>query len=881
MENEQLWHTMSVESVEATLKTEKSGIKTEEAKRRLEEIGPNILQEKKGPSALRIFAEQFKNYLIIILIAATIIALFLEDFTDALVIAVVVILNTILGFYQEYRAEKSIEALKKLTAPKAIVIRGGHETEIPASELVPGDLVLIETGDRVPADVRLSESTSLEIDESILTGESIPVKKRIERLEAKTLPVADRNNMAYMSTIVTRGRGNGYVVSTGMKTEIGRIAELLQTVEKEETPLQIKLKDLAKKLTYAVILICIIVFATGILREGKIFDMFLAAVGLAVAAIPESLPAVVTITLALGVQRMAKRNAVIRKLPAVETLGSATIICSDKTGTFTKNEMTVRKLYTNNTTYDITNVGYQPKGEFYHDNSKVNPKETPSLNLLLTIGALCNNAKLEKNENWHIIGDPTEGALIVAAEKAGIKQKEISEQYPRIGEIPFESERKIMSTIHKTPKGKKIAYIKGAAEIILNHSNTTYNDGQIKKLTNKDKEELLKSNQKMASDALRVLAMAYKEIPDQYQEYTPQNVENDLTFVGFEGMLDPPREEAIIAVQTSKKAGIKVVMITGDNEHTAKSIARKLGLLEANSKLITGEQLEKMTDTQLDKTVQEIAVYARVSPEHKLRIVNSLKKQNHIVAMTGDGINDAPALRQADIGVAMGITGTDVAKEASEMILVDDNFASSVAAVEEGRTIYNNIKKTIYYLLSTNVGEILTIFIGLMIGLPIPVIAVQILWINLVTDSFPALALAVDPAEAGIMLRHPRDPREPVITRRMFYNMAAVGTVMCVSTLLLYAFALGVFSPFGVDYANLELARTIAFTNLVFLQLFNAFNTRSRRESIFKIGFFSKRDLFLGGGVSVVLQFAGGYLDSESTRLKSRHLLKFFSLLFF
>ncbi|MFB0560173.1 MAG: calcium-transporting P-type ATPase, PMR1-type [Candidatus Lokiarchaeia archaeon] len=856
---------MNVESVETALKTGNSGIKTEVVKSRLEEFGPNILQEKKGPSALRIFAEQFKNYLIIILIAATIIAIFLGDFTDALVISVVIILNTLLGFYQEYRAEKSIEALKKLTAPKAIVVREGHQEEIPASELVPGDLVLIETGDRVPADVRISESTSLEIDESILTGESIPVKKRIEQLEVKNLPVADRNNMAYMSTIVTRGRGNGYVVSTGMKTEIGRIAELLQTVEKEETPLQIKLKDLAKKLTYAVIIICLIVFLTGILREGDIFDMFLAAVGLAVAAIPESLPAVVTITLALGVQRMAKRNAVIRKLPAVETLGSATIICSDKTGTFTKNEMTVRKIYTNNNIFDVTNVGYQPKGEFYQDNSKVNPQEIPSLKLLLTIGTLCNNAKLEKKENWHIIGDPTEGALIVAAEKAGIKQKELNKQFPRIGEIPFESERKIMSTIHETPEGTKIAYIKGAAEIVLNKSSRIYSDGQIRELTSKEKEELLKINQNMASDALRVLAMAYRELPDEYQEYTPENVENKLIFVGFEGMLDPPREEALIAVQTSKKAGIRVVMITGDNEFTAKSIARKLGLLERDGKLLTGTELENMSDTQLDNAVQEVAVYARVSPEHKLRIVKSLKKKNHIVAMSGDGVNDAPALRKADIGVAMGITGTDVAKEASDMILVDDNFASSVAAVEEGRTIYNNIKKTIYYLLSTNVGEILTIFIGLIIGLPIPVIAVQILWINLVTDSFPALALAVDPEEAGIMLRRPRDPGEPVITRRMFYNMVAVGTLMCVTTLLLYAFALGVFSPFGIDYAELETARTIAFTNLVFLQLFNAFNSRSRRESIFKIGWFSNKYLILGTVISLVLQLAVVYLPPLQT----------------
>jgi Ca2+-transporting ATPase len=865
LENEPTWHTMSIESVEAALKTGRSGITPEEAKLRLEEFGPNILREKKGPSALMIFASQFKNYLILVLVAAAIIALFLGDFTDALVITIVIILNALLGFFQEYRAEKSIEALKKLTAPHAIVIRGGRQEEILASELVPGDLVLIETGERVPADIRLLESASLEIDEAILTGESIPAKKKAERLEEKRLPIADRKNMAFMGTIITRGRGNGYVVSTGMRTEIGRIAELIQTVETEETPLQVKLKDLAKKLTYAVIVICVIVFITGTLREGHIFDMFLNAVGLAVAAIPESLPAVVTITLALGVQRMAKRNAVIRKLPAVQTLGSATIICSDKTGTFTRNEMTVRKLYANNSTFEVTNVGYEPKGKFYHNNSIIDPKQIPSLKLLLTIGALCNNAKLEKNGNWHVIGDPTEGALIVAAEKAGIKQEEIAKEFPRIGELPFESERKIMSTIHKTPQGKKVAYVKGAPEVILNLSSSIYSDGNVRELSVDEKKEILKINQEMAGNALRVLAMAYKELPDEEQEYTPENVEKNLIFVGFEAMLDPPREEAISAVQKTKKAGIKVVMITGDNEFTARAIAKELGLLEGDSKVVTGAELDSMSDADLDNIIQDVAVFARVSPEHKLRIVNSLKKKNHIVAMTGDGVNDAPALRKADIGVAMGITGTDVAKEASEMILTDDNFASSVAAIEEGRVIYYNIKKTIYYLLSTNVGEILTIFIGLIIGLPIPVIAVQILWINLVTDSFPALALSVDPPEEDVMLRPPRDPQEPVITRRMFYNMIIVGVVMCVSTLLLFSFALGVFSPLGISYSNLDKARTIAFTNLVLLQLFNALNTRSRRESLFKIGLFSNKYLVLGIIISVILQLAVVYLPPLQT----------------
>ncbi|MEM3593134.1 MAG: calcium-transporting P-type ATPase, PMR1-type [Candidatus Jordarchaeaceae archaeon] len=852
---------MSVEKVETLLKTGTSGISKEEAKLRFQAFGPNILQEKKKSSALRIFAEQFRNYLILVLVIAAIIALFLGDITDSLVIFVVIILNAILGFYQEYRAEKSIEALKKLTAPRAVVIRGGDEEIILASELVPGDLVLLETGERVPADIRLSECTSLEIDESLLTGESIPVKKTDERLEIKNLPIAERRNMAYMGTTITRGRGRGYVVSTGMKTEIGKIAELIQTVESEPTPLQVRLKDLAKKLTYIVIIICLIVFLTGTLRGGSIFDMFLNSVGLAVAAIPESLPAVVTITLALGVQRMAKRNAIIRKLPAVETLGSVTIICSDKTGTFTRNEMTVRKIYTNNNMFDITNVGYEPKGEFYNNKSKINPNEYPNLILALKIGALCNNAKLEKNEKWHIIGDPTEGALIVAAEKAGIKHAEITKQFPRIGEVPFESERKLMSTIHNTPDGKIVAYVKGAAEVVLNLSSTICSDGRVKKLTDEEKEEILKINKEMASKALRVLAVAYRELPDTYQEYTSENVENNLTFVGLVAMLDPPREEAVEAVQKCKKAGIKVVMITGDNEFTANAIANELGLLEEGGKTLTGAELDDMSDVELNKIVHEVTVYARVSPEHKLRIVNALKKKGHIVSMTGDGVNDAPALRKADIGVAMGITGTDVAKEASEMILADDNFASCVAAVEEGRKIYSNIKKTIYYLLSTNIGEILVIFIGLLIGLPIPIIAVQILWINLVTDSFPALALSVDPAEIDIMSYPPRNPKEPIITKRMIYNMSIVAIVMCVSTLLLYSLALGAFSPLGISYSSLDTARTIAFTNMVFLQLLHSFIVHNQKESILKIRkTFSNKYLILATIISVILQLAVIYV---------------------
>lgn len=865
LESEQIFHTMSVERVETSLKTGPSGISKEEAKRRLQEFGPNILQEKKGPSALKIFAEQFKNYLILVLVVAAIIAIFLGDVTDSLVIWVVIVLNAILGFYQEYRAEKSIEALKELTAPRAIVVREGDEETIMASELVPGDLVLLETGERVPADIRLSECASLEIDESLLTGESVPVKKIVERLEIKNIPIAERKNMAYMGTTVTRGRGRGYVVSTGMKTEIGRVAELIQAVETEQTPLQVKLKDLAKKLTYIVVIICLIVFFTGTLREGNIFEMFLNSVGLAVAAIPESLPAVVTITLALGVQRMAKRNAIIRKLPTVETLGSATIICSDKTGTFTKNEMTVRKIYTNNNVFDVTNVGYEPKGEFYNNKSKINPSKNPSLSLALKIGALCNNAKLEKNEKWHIIGDPTEGSLIVVAEKAGIKHEELNKQFSRIGEIPFESERKLMSTIHKTPDGKEVAYVKGAAEVILSLSNTLYSDGQVKKLTDEEKEEILKINQEMASKALRVLAVAYKELPNTCQEYTPENVENNLTFVGLMGMLDPPREEAIEAVQKCKKAGIKVVMITGDNEFTANAVARELGLIEEDGKTLTGAELENMSDKELDEIVQEVNIYARVSPEHKLRIVNSLKKKNHIVAMTGDGVNDAPALRKADIGVAMGITGTDVAKEASDMILADDNFASCVAAVEEGRKIYSNIKKTVYYLLSTNIGEILIIFIGLLIGLPIPIVAVQILWINLVTDSFPALSLSVDIAEADIMLHPPRNPKEPVITKRMIYNMSVVAAVMCVSTLLLYSAALGVFSPLGVSYSNLDTARTIAFTNMVFLQLVHTFIVHNQKESIFRKGTFSNKYIILATLISALLQLAVIYVPQLQT----------------
>jgi Ca2+-transporting ATPase len=830
-----MYYNQEIKEVFKELNSSMSGLSEEEAKKRLEKYGPNEIKEKKSVSPLKIFFSQFNSFIVYILIAALVISLLIGEKIDAIVIAIILLLNAVLGFTQEFRAEKSIAALKKLASLKARVIRNNRQQEINAINLVPGDIILLETGDKIPADSRIFELINLQTQEAALTGESLPIKKELRVLKDK-IPIADQKNMLFSGTIVTNGKGKAIVTRTGMNTEIGKIAGLIQEVKQELTPLQIKLEQLGRWLGVLTIVISIIVFLGGVLKGKDVMEFFLVAVSLAVAAIPEGLPAVVTISLALGTQRMIKRHALIRKLPSVETLGSTTVICTDKTGTLTCNEMTVKKIFTNNKIIDVTGSGYSTKGEFLFNNKKINTKE---IELLLQIGTLNNDAILSDST---IIGDPTEGSLVVSAAKIGLKKDDLERKYPRIYEISFSSERKIMTTVHKINKGK-IAYTKGAPEVVLNLCNKIIINNKIKKLDKKEKEEILEINKKFASQALRVLGFAYKKLKNGKEK----DIERDMIFVGLQGMIDPPRDEIKQAINKCKKAGIKVIMITGDYELTAKAIAKEVGL-EGNS--LTGKELDNIQD--LEKIVEDITIYARVNPEHKIKIVSALKKKGHVVAMTGDGINDAPALKKADIGIAMGITGTDVAKEASAMILTDDNFASIVNAVEEGRGIYDNIKKFVEYLLSSNLGEILTIFIAIMLFVNsegkvlLPLIAIQILWVNLITDGLPAVALSIDPPDPNIMERKPRKTKERILSNEIIVRMILIGILMMFGTLFLFK----LYNP----EENIRYAQTIAFSTLMMFQMFNVLNCRSENNSLFKIGIFSNKYLIGAIITSIVMQ---------------------------
>ncbi len=826
----------------------------------MKEYGENTLKEKEEASVLRLFLSQFKSMLIIILIVASIISALLGELIDAVVIIFTVFLAGVLSFVQEYRAEKSIELLKSLTSPEASVIRDGAEKKIPSQKLVPGDLILIQTGDRIPADARVIKEFNLKIDESSLTGESVPVKKSIEALPSET-PEADRINMVYAGTAVTYGRGSAVVTATGMETAFGELAGLLGTIERERTPLQESLDKFGRWIGIATLIIVAFVAMLGVFYGFPLLDMFLWGVALAVAAIPEALPAVVTVGLGLGVRRMVKRHALVRKLPSVETLGATNVICSDKTGTLTQNKMTVERIYVNGQVLKVTGGGYSPEGEFFSEDKTV-ATDNMHLHVLLLGSALCNDAGLlEKNGNWEIKGDPTEAALVVAAAKAGLHKGDLDKKYPRLGEIPFSSERKRMTTFNELERDSDsfpvkgiVAFSKGAPEVILNSCTKILLDGKIRPLSSELRQEILGKVREMADQALRVMALSFCPLDEETSlekvssaEMTAEEIEEDMVFSGLMGMRDPPREEVKIAIQTCADAGIKTVMITGDHKVTASAIAKELGILKENDLTLTGSELDSLEDREFEEKVERVSVYARVYPTHKLRVVEALKKKGYVVAMTGDGVNDAPALKAADIGIAMGITGTDVSKEASGMILTDDNFASIVAAVEEGRNIFKNIKNFITYGLSAHTGEVLIVLICILGWQILPLLAVQILWINLITDGLPPMALSVEPPDGGIMKQKPRNVEAGLITRREIAAGLGLGGLIALQALIVLVWALDRDFP-------IEKLQTLIFTLVVFSEMFNAFNWRSDRYSIFSLGLFTNRPLVYAVLTTVILQ---------------------------
>ena len=851
--NSRDWHTQTSDELETTLQSNLDrGLAERDAQQRLAKQGPNELPEAPPVSALTLLLGQFTSVIIWVLIGAAVISGLLQEWVDASAILAIVLLNAALGFVQEYRAEQSIGALKKLSITMARVIREGVNRSIPARELVPGDLIQIEAGDRVPADSRVVYATGFQTQEASLTGESTPVAKSAEPIPQTEVPLGDRHNMLFMGTIVVSGKGRALVTATGAQTELGKIAALIHReaqAEQEETPLQRRLEHLGHTLLWLSLGIVVVVFLLGALRGVPLVTMFLTAVSLAVAAIPEGLPAVVTITLALGVTRMVQRHALIRRLPAVETLGSTTVICSDKTGTLTKNEMTVTTLYQGGGIFTVTGEGYAPVGGIRSDSAPMTPALKPGLTTLLRASVLCNGAELQRESlTWHIVGDPTEGALLVAAAKAGLTNNHLEQENSWLGEVPFDSERKKMTVVRQTPSGP-VAFVKGAPDVLLRDSQAWLTGGgEIQPLTDAIRQEITATNQRLASQALRILGVAMRPLDRTPDVYEAKSLEHDLVFLGLVGMKDPIRPEAKAAVEVCRAAGIRTVMITGDHKDTAVAIAKELGIMELDKQAISGAELNQMSDDELRDRVKAAAVYARVTAEHKLRVVRAWKQQGAVVAMTGDGVNDAPALKAADIGVAMGITGTDVTKEAADMVVTDDNFASIAAAVEEGRAIYDNIRKSVYYLLSCNISEILLMLLATLFGLPLPLLPVQLLWINLVTDGLPALALAVDPAEADLMQRPPRPPQEQFLTRASLLRLFVQGTFIAVITLLTFLYCL-----YGMDL-NLDRARTLTFTVMVLAQLFHALNNRSENRSIFALGLWTNKPLLATVGLSALLQ---------------------------
>lgn len=909
----QEFHAVTAEETLKHLEVHEEGLTSVEAEKRLTQHGLNQLSEAPRPGFLAMLWDQLNNFVVILLIVASVISALLGDYVEAIAIMAIVVLNAILGIIQEQRAEQALAALKKLAAPEAQVLRDGSRKSIPAYNLVPGDIVFLEAGNFIPADLRLLEAVNLRVEEASLTGESLPVQKNAATVLEKNVPLGDRKNTAFMGTVVSYGRGRGVVTSTGMNTQLGLIASMLQNVEAEETPLQRRLDNLGKSLSIGSLILVFVVFLVALINytdigglfstpieyfkefAGEITEVFIIAISLAIAAVPEGLPAVVTISLALGMREMIQRHALIRKLSSVETLGSATTICSDKTGTLTQNEMTVTRIWADGQLLSISGAGYTPKGDFTDGGTVVDAKQYPAILSTLWLGVLNNDSEIEitgesdSQQTYRIVGDPTEGALLVAAAKAGAIHVEIDRAYPRENEVPFDSERKRMITIHDVNKpspydpspftneklkGWDVIAVKGAPDIVLTLCSKYLGmDDQPRELTEDMRRMILDANDAMTKDALRVLGFAYrveKDVPNNIEEVATEDLERDLVFVGLMGMIDPPRIEVKPALEKARHAGIRTVMITGDFPNTARAIADSIGLLRPGKKVLTGAVLDDLNDEELKNIIEETDVFARVSPEHKMRIVDALQANDEVVAMTGDGVNDAPAIKRADIGVAMGITGTDVAKGTADMVLTDDNYASIVSAVEQGRIIYSNIRKFVFFLLSSNVAEIMIIFLATLAGLPAPLTAIQLLWLNLITDGAPALALAMEKGDPDIMDQKPRAKSEPIINRSMGIGII-VQTIMQTSAVLI-AFVMGLAwhieagatIPSGAnvlsyvlahDWRGLDVqtAETMAFVTLSLCELFRAYTVRSERASVFKIGIFSNRYMQYAVGLSIAL----------------------------
>lgn len=840
------YFTKSIDETAKSLNTDcEKGLSSNEAQSRLNQYGENRLVGEKERTKLQMFFDQFKDFLVIILIVASIISIVVgimegEGIIDGIIIMAIVILNAILGVVQENRANNALKALKEMSSPQAKVIRNGSIEKIASTDLVPGDVVILEAGDYIPADLRLIQSANLKIDESSLTGESVASEKFADEIVDQNSGIGDQINCAFMGSIITYGRGKGIVTNTGMKTQMGNIATMLNTGSETGTPLQKKLDSFGKMLGIACIIICIIIFGLGVIRGQDLLEVFMTAVSLAVAAIPEGLTVVVTVVLALGMQKMVKVNAIVKRLSAVETLGSTTVICSDKTGTLTQNKMTVVKIFDGNEIWEVTGTGYIPEGKFINEVTKQESINS-NLQLLLTGAVLCCDAEIQDNGN-KIIGDPTEVALIVVGAKAGFTSEKMNSTFPRIDEIPFDSDRKLMSTVHKE-NDKIIMYTKGAPDIVLSRSKYIFEAGKVVPITDQHKSKIMENNNKMAQSALRVLAVSYKELTN-YNHDNLLDEEQDLIFIGLTGMIDPPREEAKKSVEVCKRAGIRAIMITGDHKTTASAIGKQLGIIESENQSMEGKEINNLSDEQLKETVKNVSVFARVSPEHKVRLVDAVKANGNIVAMTGDGVNDAPALKKADIGIAMGITGTDVAKEAADMILTDDNFSTIVRSVEEGRTIYSNIRKFVGYLLSCNIGEILIVFTAMLLNWGTPLLPIQLLMINLVTDAFPAFALGMEQKEKGVMDRKPRDPKEPIVDKKMGIAITIQSIALAAATLFSFQFGLH-------EYGDIAVARTFCFVTLVTGELLRAYSARSEDTFIFKMKLFSNS--FLNKSVLVSL----------------------------